>query len=98
MELNGLIPLFIGMPGPLELIIIFGIILLVFGGSKLPGVAKSMGQAMRAFRDETSKLKKEIEVAADEQEANAKQPAASPNDKVSTSNTTATETSAETKN
>lgn len=101
MELNGLVPLIIGMPGPFELIIIFAIILLVFGGSKLPGVAKSIGQAMRAFRDETTKLKKEIEVAADQEEtanANTQQAATSPNDQASASNTTATKPSAETKN
>ena len=61
----------IGGIGPLELAIIFAILLLVFGGAKLPQLARSMGQAMRAFRDESSKLKKEIDLAADEEDKKA---------------------------
>jgi len=37
----------IGAP---ELLIIFGIILLIFGGAKLPQLARSLGQAQREFR------------------------------------------------
>ena len=58
----------IGFPGGMELIIIFVIVLLLFGGAKLPQLARSMGQAMRNFRDETSKLKREVEHAADEED------------------------------
>ena len=55
----------IGWPGPGELLIIFAIVLLLFGGSKLPQVARSMGQAMRAFKEEAHKLKSEIELEAE---------------------------------
>lgn len=55
----------IGWPGPGELLIIFAIVLLLFGGSKLPQVARSMGQAMRAFKEEANKLKSEIELEAE---------------------------------
>ncbi|GEM_PF-1061867 len=54
-----------GWPGPGELLIIFAIVLLLFGGSKLPQVARSMGQAMRAFKEEAHKLKSEIELEAE---------------------------------
>ncbi len=37
-------------PGPMELIIIMVIILLIFGGSKLPGLAKGLGQGIREFK------------------------------------------------
>lgn len=57
--------LVIGWPGPGELLIIFAIVLLLFGGSKLPQVARSMGQAMRAFKEEAHKLKSEIELEAE---------------------------------
>ena len=40
----------IGMPGPTELLIIFGIVLLVFGGKRLPEIAKGLGRGMRDFR------------------------------------------------
>lgn len=39
-----------GVPGPTELLIILGIILLIFGGSKLPGLAKGLGQGIREFK------------------------------------------------
>ena len=37
----------IGMP---ELVVIFLIVLLIFGASRLPEIAKSMGKAIREFK------------------------------------------------
>ncbi len=42
-----------GALGAPELLIILVIILLVFGGAKLPKLAKSLGQAQREFRKGT---------------------------------------------
>jgi len=39
-----------GPIGTNELVIVFIIILLLFGASKLPELARSMGKAMREFR------------------------------------------------
>lgn len=36
--------------GPTELIIVLLIVLLIFGGSKLPKLARSMGQAQKEFK------------------------------------------------
>ena len=36
--------------GPLELLIVLGIALLLFGGARLPKLARSMGQASKEFR------------------------------------------------
>jgi sec-independent protein translocase protein TatA len=36
--------------GPVELLIILGIVLLLFGGAKLPKLARSMGQASKEFK------------------------------------------------
>jgi len=36
--------------GPLELLIVLGIALLLFGGTRLPKLARSMGQASKEFR------------------------------------------------
>jgi sec-independent protein translocase protein TatA len=36
--------------GPVELLIVLGIALLVFGSSQLPKLARSMGQASKEFR------------------------------------------------
>ena len=43
-----------GSLGAPELLIILVIILLVFGGAKLPKLAKSLGQAQREFRKGTN--------------------------------------------
>ncbi len=40
-----------GSLGTTELIIILIVILLVFGGSQLPKLAKSLGQAQKEFKD-----------------------------------------------
>lgn len=56
--------LLIGMPGGWEWIVILVVILLLFGGSRLPQLAKSLGQSKRAFRegmdeaDEEARLEK----------------------------------------
>ena len=36
--------------GPTELIIVLAILLLLFGGAKLPKLARSLGQAQQEFR------------------------------------------------
>ena len=39
--------------GPFELVIVFSIILLLFGATRLPKLAGSMGKAVREFRKGT---------------------------------------------
>ena len=46
--------------GGTELLIVFVIILLVFGPSQIPKMAKGLGQAMREFRKAQNELKDEI--------------------------------------
>lgn len=55
--------------GSTELIIILVIILLVFGGSQLPKLAKSLGQAQKEFKDGMDTGK-----AADKAEDDASKP------------------------
>ena len=50
-----LTPMF--LPGPTELIIVLVILLLLFGGSRLAGLGKSSGRALREFKEETRGLK-----------------------------------------
>lgn len=40
-----------GSLGASELLIVLVIVLLLFGGAKLPKLARSLGQAQREFRD-----------------------------------------------
>jgi sec-independent protein translocase protein TatA len=38
------------MPGGMELVVIVGVILLFFGGSKLPALARGLGQSVKEFK------------------------------------------------
>lgn len=38
------------MPGPFELLIVFIVVLLLFGGKKLPEFGKSLGQGIKEFK------------------------------------------------
>lgn len=38
------------MPGPWELVVIFFVVLLVFGPKQLTGIAKGLGEGIREFK------------------------------------------------
>lgn len=38
------------MPGPLELLVIFLVVLLLFGGKKLPEVGRALGEGIKEFK------------------------------------------------
>ena len=42
--------LFLGSIGPTELIVLLLIVLLIFGGSRLPSLAKGLGESVRNFK------------------------------------------------
>ncbi|MCQ1536438.1 twin-arginine translocase TatA/TatE family subunit [Methanosarcina sp. KYL-1] len=62
----------IGGIGPTELILIFAVIMLLFGASKLPELARSMGSSVGEFK----KAQKESEQNLKEFEKSIKEPAA----------------------
>jgi len=53
-----MVPLIFNL-GPTELLIILAIVLLLFGGSRLAGLGKSTGRALKEFKEETKGLKGE---------------------------------------
>ncbi|MBK9989545.1 MAG: twin-arginine translocase TatA/TatE family subunit [Verrucomicrobia bacterium] len=57
--------------GPTELIVILVILLLLFGGSKLPGLAKGLGQSIKEFK-KASKEGDEPEKPAETKSASTK--------------------------
>ncbi len=54
-----------GMPGGTELILILVVVLLLFGGKKIPELMKGLGKGMKEFKDA-----KETRSVDDEREAN----------------------------
>jgi len=49
------------MPSGMELLLIFGIIVLMFGAKKIPDLAKGLGQGIKSFKKEMKS--DEVEVA-----------------------------------
>ena len=49
--------------GPTELIIVLVIVLLLFGGAKLPQLAKGLGEGIREFKRSSKEEPKEAEPA-----------------------------------
>jgi len=47
--------------GPWEIVIILAAFLLLFGGKRLPELAKGLGRGLRLFKEELMGVKKEIE-------------------------------------
>ena len=54
----------LGVP---ELLIILAVVLLLFGGSRLAGLGKSTGRALKEFKEETKNLKPEDQAQVKDQ-------------------------------
>lgn len=50
-----------GIPTGWELILLLGVLVLLFGATKLPTAARSIGQSMRIFKAETKGLRSDDE-------------------------------------
>ncbi len=53
--------LFLGPLGMQELIVIFLIIIVLFGAKKIPELARGLGRGIREFKDASKEIKDEIE-------------------------------------
>lgn len=63
----------VALVGPLgwsELVIIFFIILIIFGPRKLPEVAEALGKSIQKFKKASRDVQKEIQVGKDDDEGN----------------------------
>ena len=54
-------PVLLGVLGTNEIIIILVIVLLLFGGRKIPELMRGLGKGVREFNDAKNNVKKEIE-------------------------------------
>ena len=57
------VPLFVGGLGPMELGLIAGVMILLFGASKLPTLARSMGSATGEFKKGRQQVEEELRSA-----------------------------------
>ena len=55
-----MLPLAFGFGGPQDLVIIAVVVLLLFGGSKLAGFGKSLGEGIKEFKKATTEEEKPV--------------------------------------
>jgi sec-independent protein translocase protein TatA len=58
--------LLLSMPGGTEMILIIAVVLLMFGGKKIPELMKGIGKGMREFKDAKDNVKNELEAGMKE--------------------------------
>lgn len=56
--------LLIGMPGPMEMLIILAIFLLLFGSSRLPSLMRNLGSSAREFKKGVQGMEEELDDAS----------------------------------
>ncbi len=55
-----------GSFGPMEILVIFLVILLLFGAKRIPEIAKGLGKGIREFKQATREISDEINAASNE--------------------------------
>jgi len=58
--------MFIAMPGVPEIILILLVVLLLFGGKKIPELMRGLGKGLREFNSARNQVKDEIEKGMDD--------------------------------
>ncbi|GAB4365597.1 MAG: hypothetical protein Kow0042_04970 [Calditrichia bacterium] len=53
--------------GPPELLVIFLIILILFGAKRLPELARSLGRSINEFKNATQNIKEDLDINKNEQ-------------------------------
>ena len=61
-------PLFIGGIGMQEVLLIALVVLLFFGGKKIPELMKGLGKGVRSFKEAMNEMKQEIETEPEKKE------------------------------
>lgn len=63
-----------GMPGGSEWILIFIVVLLLFGGKKIPELMKGLGSGIREFNNAKNDVKEKIREGMNEEPKETKKP------------------------
>lgn len=59
-----------GSFGPLEIILIFLVVLLIFGAKRIPEIARGIGKGIREFKDATGEISRELEAEGQDRHIN----------------------------
>jgi sec-independent protein translocase protein TatA len=87
--------LLLSMPGESEWLLIILVVLLFFGGKKIPELMRGIGKGVREFNDAKEHVKSEIEAGMKEKDVAQTAPAPTPaqvSESTVVTNTSATET------
>jgi sec-independent protein translocase protein TatA len=68
---DSIVPLFPGLPGGPELLIVLFVLVLLFGANKIPKLARSTGQAMGEFRRGREEIEEELQEGAESGDGSA---------------------------
>ena len=63
-----IVPLFIGGLGMPEILLIVLVVLLLFGGKKIPELMKGLGKGVRSFKEGTNGLEKDDDTSEGKKE------------------------------
>ena len=77
-NLNPGFSLLLSMPGGSEWILIVIVVLLMFGGKKIPELMRGLGKGMREFKDAKDHVKNEIDEGMKEKDPKETPPAPPP--------------------
>lgn len=72
MDILNIIPLFLGNIRGWQLIIVLLVILLLFGGKKIPELMRGLGKGINSFKQGLAEAKQEIEKPLDEEDKKSK--------------------------
>lgn len=64
--MNHSILLFFGNIGMPEMLIVLLVVILLFGGKKIPELARGLGRGIREFKDASKEIKDEVKKGMDE--------------------------------
>lgn len=62
----------LGMPGGMELVVIVFVVLLLFGGKKIPELMRGLGKGIKEFNTARASLEDELQKGMDEEERKQK--------------------------
>ncbi len=83
---------FINGIGTMELVIIFLVVLLIFGPKKLPELARGIGKSIKEFKKSANEIEDDIKTVIDDSETNKTQSTAGASDANSAQRTEETKT------